>query len=133
MRDLNEIAADMAEQSNIVHDRTVAGMAENARLMELVAELEARLTAMEAEADAAARTVGELRRQRDGLLDAAEAVNRVWSNPEMRAARKEREKRLALGYLPPPSGLVPAIDALTTLLADEYERPTGSALAPEDR
>lgn len=133
MRDLNQIAADMSEQTNIVHDRIVAGMAENARLMELVAELEARLTAMEAEADAARRAKSELRRQRDGLLDAAERVNCVWSNPEMRATRKEREERTGVVRLPPPSGLVPAIDALAKLLADDYGLPTGSALAAEDR
>jgi septal ring factor EnvC (AmiA/AmiB activator) len=126
MRDLNEIAADMAEQSNIVHERIRAGMAENEQLKDHVADLEARLTAMEAEANT-------LRAERDRVLDAAERVNCVWSNPEMRADRKDREKRLALGYLPPPSGLVPAIDALAKMLADEYERPTGSALAPEDR
>lgn len=100
---------------------------------ERIADLEARLTAMEAEADAARRAKGELRRQRDGLLDTAEAVNCVWSNPEMRAARKEREQREGVVHLPPPSDLIPALDALSKLPAEEYGLPTGSALAPEDR
>lgn len=100
---------------------------------EALAELEGRHTAMEAELDAATLTEGTLRTERDRLLDAAERVNCVWSNPEMRAARKEREQREGVVHLPPPSDLIPALDALAKLLADEYGLPTGSALAPEDR
>lgn len=132
--DLDAIDKSIGSVSQFQWQRDLrALMQENVRLKARVAELEAANALVRGIRRLDETRITELEAERDRLLDAAERVNCVWSNPEMRAARKEREQREGVVHLPPPCDLIPALDALAKLLADEYGRPTGSALAPEDR